>query len=204
MNHTSSISLLLLSPCPLLHLPSLRMSFPQPMLPPPLTTRATRHSAVPSPLSWAQYQEESLQTSLKNNKMGVQRMKRMQTLFKLWRTEQLLRACLARSCWFVSPPPVTSPTLSVATTQNLPIATSETLKGHTWRTPSLSSCDLWGLLDTPWGPSMEFCQLACRGRSWSVDMLLTPQTTAQTMKMLCQFHKYAKLPKVLCLNKMSA
>ena len=70
----------------------------------------------------------------------------------------------------------------------------------------LSLCDLRGLLDTPWGPSMEFRQLARRGRSRSTGTLLphqdvsagtssTTTKTKKTTKMPRKYRAYAKMPK---------
>ena len=70
----------------------------------------------------------------------------------------------------------------------------------------LSLCDLQGLLDTPWGPSMEFRQLAHRGRNRSTGTLLphrdvsagtssTTTTTKKTTKMPRKYRTYARMPK---------
>ena len=70
----------------------------------------------------------------------------------------------------------------------------------------LSLCDLRGLLDTPWGPSMEFRQLARRGRSRSTGTLLPHRDVSagtlsmtkkikKTTKMPRKYREYAKLPK---------
>ena len=160
--------------------------------------------AGPLPLSWAQYRDESLQTSSKNSETEVQRMRRMQKLFHSWRDDQIARAhqcCNNRS---VSPPPVTSPMSFAVITQKVITATNPTLEGCPRRMPTLSLCDLRALHDTPWGPSMEFHQLAHRGRSWSTGTLSTPQDISvgtmstwpkKMMKMPRKYHKYAKLPK---------
>src|ERR1700733_9033261 len=96
------------------------MSSSPPTSPSPLRTRVTRSSVELSPLSWAQYLEESLPTSSTNNETEVQRMRRMQKLFRTWRDEQIHRARSCRHQRFVSPPPATSPPSSAVTlsTQN--------------------------------------------------------------------------------------
>src|ERR1700722_19007465 len=140
---------------------------------PPPPTRATKSSVGLSPLSGAQYLGESLQTSSKNNETEVQRMRRMQKMFREWRDEQILRARLRRPSRSVSHPPVTSQPLSAATPSiQTTVTTAPTLDGAPRRTPTLSLCDLQGRLDTPWGPSMEFRQLARRGRNRSTGTLL--------------------------------
>ena len=151
------------------------MSFSPPTPPMSLKPRNTKNSARLSPLSWAQYLAMSPQTSSTNNKTELQRMKRMQRLFRSWRDDQIARAHQRRSSWFVSHPPVTSPMCSAAMTQNMTTATEPTLKGCPRQVPTLSLCNLRVLQDTPWGPSMEFRQLAHRGRSRSMGTLSTPQ-----------------------------
>src|ERR1700722_644893 len=149
------------------------MQYSLPTSPTPLRTRDTKSSVELSPLSWAQYLGASPQTSLKNNETEVQKMRRMQRMFRTWRDEQILRARLRRHPRSVSHPPVTSQPSSAVTPSIQTIATTApTLDGAPRRTPTLSSCDLRGLLDTPWGPSMEFRQLARRGRNRSTGMLL--------------------------------
>ena len=177
------------------------------MLPTLPKTRVTRSSVELSPLSWAQYLGESRPISSKNNEMEVQRMRRMQKLFRTWRDEQIYRARQRRNSQFVSRPPVTSPPSSAVTPSIQNTATiAPTLEGAPHRTPTLSSCDLRGLLDTPWGPSMEFRQLARRGRSRSAGTLLphrdvsagtslTTTKTRKTTKMPREYCAYAKMPK---------
>ena len=134
-------------------------------------------------------------------------MRRMQKMFRTWRDEQILRARLRRQSRSVSLPPVTSqPSPAVTPAIQNTATTAPTLDGAPRRTPTLSLCDLQGLLDTPWGPSMEFRQLARRGRNRSTGTLLphrdvsagtlsTVKTTKQTTKMPCKYHAYAKMPK---------
>ena len=130
----------------------------------------------------------------------------MQRLFHLWRDDQIIRACLCRGPRFVSPPLATSPTSSAAiqNTQDTTTATEPTQTGCPRRVPTLSLCDLQALQDTPWGPSMEFCQLACRGRSRSMGTLSTPRDisagtmstrTKKTTKMPRKYRVHAKMPK---------
>src|SRR3984885_6208698 len=184
------------------------MSSSPPTSPTPLRMRTTRSSVELSPLSWAQYLGESLPTSLTNNETEVQRMRRMQKLFRTWRDEQIYRARSRCHQRFVSPPLVTSPPSSAVTPSTQTIATTApTVEGAPRRAPTLSLYDLRGLLDTPWGPSMEFRQLARRGRSRSTGTLLphrdvsaatlsTTMTKIQkTTKMPRQFREYARLPK---------
>ena len=171
-------------------------------------TTATKSSVELSPLSWAQYLGASPQTSLKSNETEVQRMRRMQKMFRTWRDEQVLRARLRRPSRSVSHPPVISPPSPAVTPETQNTATiAPTLDGAPQRTPTLSSCDLRGLLDTPWGPSMEFRQLARRGRSRSTGTLSPHQdvyaatlstaarTTKKTTKMPRKYRKYAKMPR---------
>ena len=127
-------------------------------------------------------------------------------MFRTWRDEQILRARLRRPSRSVSLQPATSPLLHAVTpaTQTT-VMTAPTLDGAPRRTPTLSSCDLQGLLDTPWGPSMEFRQLARRGRNRSTGMLsllrdvsvgtLSMKTTKKTTKMPRKYREYAKMPK---------
>ena len=204
-----SPSLLLLSLCPLPHPISLRMSSSPPTSPTHTTTRVTKSSVGLSLLSWAQYLGESLQTSSKNNETEVQRMRRMQKMFREWKDEQILRVRLHRPPQSISHPPVTSQPSSAATPLNQTTATTAPmLDGAPRRTPTLSLCDRRGLLDTPWGPSMEFRQLARRGRSRSAGTLLphrdvsagtsltmTMKTTKKTTKMPRKYRKHAKMPK---------
>ena len=128
-------------------------------------------------------------------------------MFRTWRDEQILRARLRRPLRSVSHPLVTSQPSPVVTPATQTTATiAPTLDGAPRRTPTLSSCDLRGLLDTPWGPSMEFRQLACRGRNRSTGMLLPHRdvsagtlslttTTKKTTKMPRKYRAYAKMPK---------
>ena len=131
-------------------------------------------------------------------------------MFRTWRDEQIYRARLRRTSRSVSLQPATSPPLPAVTpaTQNTAM-TAPTLDGAPRRTPTLSLCDLRGLLDTPWGPSMEFRQLAHRGRTRSTGTLLphrdvsagtssavtTTTTTKKTTKMPRKYREYARLPK---------
>ena len=172
--------------------------------------QVTKSSAELSPLSWAQYLGASPQTSSTNNETEVQRMRRMQKMFRTWRDEQILRARLRRSSRSVSHPPVTSlPSPAVTPATQITATTVPTLDGAPRRTPTLYLCDLRGLLDTPWGPSMEFRQLAHRGRNCSTGTLLphrdvsagtlSPTTTTKklkkTTKMPCKYREFAKMPK---------
>src|ERR1700735_946360 len=126
------------------------MSPSPPMSPPRTTTRVTRSSVELSPLSWARYLEGSLPTSSKNNETEVQRMRRMQKLFRTWRDEQIFGARSRRSQQSVSLQPVTSLQSSAVTPSIQTTATTvPTLEETPRRTPTLSSCDLRGLLDTP-------------------------------------------------------
>ena len=128
-------------------------------------------------------------------------------MFRTWRDEQILRARLRRPSRSVSHQPVTSQPVSAATPSNqTTVTTAPTLDGAPRRTPTLSLCDLQGRLDTPWGPSMVFRQLARRGRSRSTGTLLphwdvsagtssTTTTTKKTTKMPRKYRKYAKMPR---------
>ena len=173
-------------------------------LPMSLKPRDTKSSVKLSPLSWAQYLATSPLTSSTNSEMELQRMRRMQKLFCFWRDDQIDRAHQHCSPRFISPLPVTSPMCSAVTTQTMTTATKPTLTGCPRRVLTLSLCNLRALQDTPWGPSTEFRQLAGRGRSRSMGMLLTPQDisvgtmstqTKKTTKMLRKYCKYAKMPK---------
>ena len=129
-------------------------------------------------------------------------------MFREWRDEQILRARLRRPSRSVSLPPVTSQPSPAATPviQTI-VKTAPTLDGAPRRTPTLSLCDLPGRLDTPWGPSMVFRQLARRGRSRSAGTLLphrdvsaatlsvTMTKIKRTTKMPRKYRDYAKLPK---------
>ena len=129
-------------------------------------------------------------------------------MFREWRDEQILRARLRRPSRSVSLPLVTSPPSPAATPviQNT-VTIAPTLDGAPRRTPMLSLCGLQERLDTPWGPSMVFRQLARRGRSRSAGTLLphrdisaaTLSTTMtkikRTTKMLRKYRDYAKMPK---------
>src|ERR1700727_2102406 len=97
----SSPSLPLLSPCPPPHRPLLKMPSSPLMSPTLPKTRVTRSSVELSPLSWAQYLGESLPTSSKNNETELQKMKRMQKLFRTWRDKQIHRARSRRQQRFV-------------------------------------------------------------------------------------------------------
>ena len=166
--------------------------------------RDTKNSVKLSPLSWGQYLAASLPTSSKSNETELQRMRRMQTLLRSWRDDQIARAHQHHSPRFVSHLPVTSPTSSAVTTQSTTTATEPTLTGCQRRVPTLSLCDLRALQDTPWGPSMEFRQLARRGRSRSTGTLSTPRDisagtmstrTKKTTKMPHKYRQYTKMPK---------
>ena len=158
-----------------------------PLTPPmSLKNRATKNSVKLSPLSWAQYLAESPQTSSKSSETEIQRMRRMQKLFHSWRDDQIVRARLRRGPRFVSSPLAISPKSSAAiqNTLDTTTATEPTLTVCPRQVPTLSLCDLQVLQDTPWGPSMEFRQLARRGRSRSTGTLSMPRDiSAGTMSM---------------------
>ena len=131
-------------------------------------------------------------------------------MFRTWRDEQIYRARLRRRQRSVSPPLATSPpSAAVTPATQITATTAPTLDGAPRRTPTLSLCDLRGLLDTPWGPSMEFRQLARRGRNRSTGTLLphrdvsagtssemtTKTTIKKTTKMPRKYREYAKMPK---------
>src|SRR3984957_18146885 len=106
------------------------MQYSLPTSPTPLRTRVTKSSVELSPLSWAQYLGASPQNSSKNNETEVQRMRRMQKMFKTWRDEQILRARLRRPSRSVSLPLATSPPSPAVTPviQNT-VTTAPTLDG---------------------------------------------------------------------------
>ena len=129
-------------------------------------------------------------------------------MFREWRDDQIYKARLRCPQRSVSHPPATSLQSSAVTPSNQTTATiAPTLDGAPRRTPTLSLCDLRGLLDTPWGPSMEFCQLAHRGRNRSTGTLSLPRdvsagtlsttttTPKKTTKMPREYCKFAKMPK---------
>src|ERR1700735_1388192 len=130
----------------------------------PPKKRITRSSVELSPLSWAQYLAASPPTSSTNSETEVQRMRRMQRLFRMWRDEQIYRARSRRPQRSVSLQPVTSQQSSAVTPSIQTTATiAPTLEGAPRRTPTLSLCDLRGLLDTPWGPRWSFANLHAGG-----------------------------------------
>ena len=123
-------------------------------------------------------------------------------MFKSWRQEQLEQARLRHSPRSVYHPPAISQTSSVVTKQSMTIATEPMLKTNLKEVPVLSLCAPQALLDTPWGPSMEFRQLARRGKGRSMGTLHTPQKPAmegvqkkKTTKMLQEYRAYARMPK---------